>query len=291
MADRSSTEAGYVRQLDRSHYERKAPMPTLCLPDGRKLAYQVEGSGPPLVMVHGSPGEGRSWGRVVPHLKVRFRTICPDLPGYGGSDRLVVDEPAGRMFAMGAAVAHLVDSLGEPVRLVGHSFGGNIALQAALQVQAGAVDRIVLFEPVYFRALQLTGDDAALKPAAAHFEDYARRAIAGEPEVVRLMIDYWFGEGAFGRMPDPVRGYLSGAAARNAIDVRSSFLGTSTAADLAALQHLVTIVDGETSPEIVRSIARALVKLLPAARMVGLTGANHGMLDTHPEAVAGLIAT
>ncbi|MDP1838842.1 MAG: alpha/beta hydrolase [Reyranella sp.] len=270
-------------------------MPNLELPGGRKLAYREDGSGSPLVLVHGSPGEGRSWARVVPHLKDRFRTICPDLPGYGGSDRLEADEPAGRMDAMGAAVARLVerlaDSLGAPVRLVGHSYGGNIALQAALQVQAGAVERIVLLEPVYFRALQLTGDEAALKPAAAHFEDYARRATAGEPEVVRLMIDYWFGDGAFGRMPDPVRGYLSASAARNAIDVRSSFLGTSTAAELAALQCPVMIVDGETSQEIVRSIARALVTLLPNARMEGLAGANHGMLDTHPEAVARLIAT
>lgn len=266
-------------------------LPTLDLPNGRKLAYREEGSGPPLVLVHGSPGEGRSWGRVVPHLKDRFRTICPDLPGYGGSDRLEIDEPAGRMAGMGAAVARLVGSLGAPVRLVGHSYGGNIALQAALLALPEAVERIVLLEPVYFRALQLTGDAAALEPAAAHFEDYARRATAGEPEVVRLMIDYWFGAGAFARMPDPVRSYLSASAGRNAIDVRSSFLGTSTAADLAALHHPVTIVDGETSHEVVRSIARALVTLLPNARMEGLAGANHGMLDTHPEAVARLIAT
>ncbi len=266
-------------------------MPTLELADGRKLAYREEGSGPPVVLVHGSPGEGRSWGRVVPHLKEHFRTICPDLPGSGGSDRLEVDEPAGRMDAMGAAVARLVESLDGPVRLVGHSFGGNIALQAALQVRPDAVERIVLFEPVYFRALQLTGDEAALGPAAAHFEDYARRATAGEPEVVQLMIDYWFGEGAFARMPDPVRGYLGASAARNAIDVRSSFLGTSTAADMARLHRPVTIVDGEASRDVVRAIGRALVKLLPDARMEGLAGANHGMLDTHPEAVARLIAT
>ena len=266
-------------------------MPMLELADGRKLAYREEGSGPPLVMVHGSPGEGRSWARVVPHLRERFRTICPDLPGYGGSDRLEVDEPAGRMAAMGAAVAQLVESLGGPVRLAGHSFGGNIALQAALKARPDAVERIVLFEPVYFRALQLVGDDAALGPAAAHFEDYARRATAGEPEVVRLMIDYWFGEGAFARMPDPVRGYLGASAARNAIDVRSTFVGTSTAADLAALRQPVTIIDGATSQDVVRSIGRALVKLLPDARMEGLAGANHGMLDTHPQAVARLIAT
>ena len=266
-------------------------MATLDLPDGRKLAYREEGSGPTVILIHGSPGEGSSWRRVVPHLKERFRTICPDLPGYGGSHQLEVDEPAGRMDAMGGAVACLVDSLGGPVRLVGHSFGGNIALQAALKVRPEAIERMVLLEPVYFRALQLTGDDAALAPAAAHFEDYARRATAGEPEVVRLMIDYWFGEGAFARMPDPVRAYLGDFAARNAIDVRSSFLGTSTAADLARLRRPVTIVDGATSPDVVRAIGRALVKLLPDARIVGLAGANHGMLDTHSEAVARLIAT
>jgi pimeloyl-ACP methyl ester carboxylesterase len=273
----------------------RADVATLNLPDGRKLAYREEGSGPPVVLIHGSPGEGSSWRRVVPHLKERFRTICPDLPGYGGSDRLEVDEPAGRMDAMGGAVARLIETLIEtaagPVRLVGHSFGGNIALQAALQVRAQAVERMVLLEPVYFRALQLTGDAAVLNPATAHFEDYARRAMEGEAGAVRLMIDYWFGEGAFARMPDPVRAYLGVFAERNALDVRSSFLGTSTAADLARLHQPVTVVDGATSPEIVRAIGRALVKLLPDARMMGLAGANHGMLDTHPEAVASLIAT
>jgi pimeloyl-ACP methyl ester carboxylesterase len=261
------------------------------LPDGRNLAYREDGSGPPLVLVHGSPGEGRSWGRVVPYLKDRFRTICSDLPGHGGSDRLEVDEPAGRMATMGAAVAHLVETLGGPVRLVGHSFGGNVALQAALTVRPEAIEQIVLLEPVYFRALQLTGDVAVLGSAAAYFEDYARRATAGEPDVVRLMVDYWFGEGAFARMPDPVRGYLGASAARNAIDVCSAFLGTSTAADLGRLHRPVTIVDGATSRDVVRSIGQALVKLLPDARMERLAGANHGMLDTHPEAVARLIAT
>jgi pimeloyl-ACP methyl ester carboxylesterase len=163
-------------------------------------------------------------------------------------------------------------------------------LQAVLQAKPDAVERIVLFEPVYFRALQLTGDTAALDPVAAYFEDYAQRATAGEPQVVRLMIDFWFGDGAFDRLPAAVRGYLGAFAAINAIDVRSTFVGTSTAADLGALNRPVLIVDGETSQDVVRSIARALVKLLPNARMEGLAGANHGMLDTHPESVARLIA-
>lgn len=265
-------------------------MPEIALSDGRKLGYREEGSGPPVVLVHGSPGDSRSWGRVVPHLRDRFRILAVDLPGYGVSDK-VPDAPLGRAALMGAAVARLAESCGEAVRFVGHSYGGVVALQAALQARPGAVEHLVLLEPVFFRALQLTGDRAALDPAAAHFEDYAGRALGGEVGVVRLMIDYWFGEGAFARMPEQVRAYLDANAPRNALDVRSSFNDTATEAELRAFDRPVLVACGEKSPEIVRAIGRGLLKCLPDARMEALAGANHGMLDSHPDAVARLIAS
>ena len=263
-------------------------MPTLDLPDGKKLNYREEGTGPALLLVHGSPGDSRSWGRIAPHLRDRFRVLAVDLPGYGGSDG-VPDEPLGRAALMGAAVARLAESAG-PVRLAGHSYGGVVAVQAALQAKPGTIEALVLLEPVFFRALQLTNDRQALDPAAAHFEDYASRASAGEPGVVRLMIDFWFGDLAFTRMPDPVRAYLDANAARNALDVRSSFNDTATREQLAAFAPPVCVVCGDRSPEVVRAIGRGLLQLLPNARLEVLAGANHGMLDSHPEAVVRLIA-
>ncbi len=265
-------------------------MPTLDLPQGKKLTYREEGEGPPLLLVHGSPGDSRSWGRVAPHLRDRFHVLAVDLPGYGGSDG-VPDEPVGRAALMGAAVARLAESCSQPVRLAGHSYGGVVAVQAALQAAPGTVERLTLFEPVFFRALQLTDDRTALDPAAAHFGYYASRAAAGEPGVVRLMIDYWFGEGAFTRMPEPVRDYLQANAPRNALDVRSSFNDTATAEQLHAFDRPVLVAYGDRSPDIVQAIGRGLMKLLPNARMEALAGANHGMLDSHPEAVARLIAS
>lgn len=264
-------------------------MPIFELPDGKTLHYREEGSGSPLVLVHGSPGDSRSWARVVPPLRDRFRTLAVDLPGYGGSDG-VPDEPVGRAALMGAAVARLAESLGRPVRLAGHSYGGVVAVQAAVQALPGTIERMVLFEPVFFRALQIVDDREALGPAAAHFEAYASRASAGEAGVVRLMIDYWFGDGAFARLPEPVRAYLDANAPRNALDVRSSFNDTVTAAQLASFTAPVQVVYGDRSPEIVRAIGRAVLRLMPNARMEALAGANHGMLDSHPEAVASLIA-
>lgn len=264
-------------------------MPILKLPQGKTLHYREEGSGPPLVLIHGSPGDSLSWARVVPHLRDRFRVLAVDLPGYAGSEG-VPDEPIGRAALMGAAAARLAESLGRPVRLAGHSYGGVVAIQAAVQASAGTVEKMVLFEPVFFRALQITGDRDVLDPAAAYFEAYAARALAGEAGVVRLMIDYWFGDGAFVRMPDPVRAYLDANAPRNALDVLSSFNDQVTMAQLVSFTPPVLVICGDRSPEIVRAIGRSMLQLLPNAHLDVLAGANHGMLDSHPEAVARLIA-
>lgn len=263
-------------------------MPTLELGDGRKLVYRDEGSGPTLVLVHGSPADSRAWARVAPHLKDRFRLLMPDLPGYGGSDK-VADEPRGRAALMGAAVARLIATCEAPVGLAGHSYGGVVALQAAVQSKPGAVDRIMVMEPPFFAALQLT-HDPTLDAATEYFEDYCKRVEAREDGAVRQMIDFWFGAGAYTRMAEPVRGFLNANAARNALDVRSAFNDTITAAELGGLKQPVTWTCGENSPDVVQAIAGAASKLLPNARIHTLAGANHGMIDTHAEAVARLIA-
>jgi pimeloyl-ACP methyl ester carboxylesterase len=77
-------------------------MPSMTLPSGGILAYRDAGSGTPLILIHGSPGEGRSWSRVGSRLVARQRILIPDLPGYGGSDPLP-DGTLGRTAAMGAA--------------------------------------------------------------------------------------------------------------------------------------------------------------------------------------------
>jgi pimeloyl-ACP methyl ester carboxylesterase len=262
-------------------------MPTLEWSAGRKLNWREEGSGPLLVLVHGSPADGRAWNRVVPFLKDRFRLLMPDLPGYGASDP-VPDEPTGRSALMGTALARLIESVG-PAAVAGHSYGGLVALEATLQVKPGAVSRLILLEPMFIRGLRLV-NDRTLAPMLDFFEAYVGRVDAGEPDAVGLMIDYWFGKGAFGRLPDPVRGYLNTNAARNALDVRSSFAADMTSAQLAALAMPVLMVWGDRSPEVVPAMGRALTKLVPGARLEAIAGGNHGMLDFHPEAVAKHIA-
>lgn len=259
-------------------------MPSLILANGAKLAFTESGTGTPLVLVHGSPGEGRAWGRVARHLP-DHRLLMPDLLGYGGSDPL---PPGATTAARAEAVVALIDAAGAPVWLAAHSYGGNVALHAAL-ARRERVKGLALFEPVFFRALALTGAHDVLAAGRAHFDDYVRRVEAGDNGAVSRMIAFWFGDGAFQRLPPPVQAYLTGAAPKNAADVKATW-GESIAKDeLAAFAPPTLIAYGAGSPPVAPAIAAALARLLPNAETVPIEGATHAMLDTHPEAVATLI--
>jgi pimeloyl-ACP methyl ester carboxylesterase len=108
---------------------------------GYRRAFRVAGSGPVLLLIHGVGDNSKSWGPVHAKLAQRFTVIAPDLLGHGESDKPHADYslPA---FANG--MRDLLAVLGiERVTVVGHSFGGGVAMQFAYQYPQ-LVERIVL---------------------------------------------------------------------------------------------------------------------------------------------------
>jgi pimeloyl-ACP methyl ester carboxylesterase len=254
---------------------------------GVGLRYDEVGSGQPLVLVHGSPGEAGAWARVVEHLAPTLRVRTPDLPGCGGSDPLPWQAPVGTD-AVAAALAELIEDCSDPVWLCGYSYGGNVALHAALR-QRERVKGLVLIEPVFVRALDLAGERKALLETHAFFTTYLVRAAFAESDAIALMIDFWLGAGAYAKLSSSVRGFLNRATARNADDVRAAFAETLTAAQLGSFDRPVLIVHGTASNPIARTIAVALAGLMPQAQVDWLAGATHAMLDSHPREVAAFI--
>jgi len=223
----------------------------------------------------------------MPRLAQNYRVITPDLPGSGGSDPLPANT-IERTAAMGEAVGALIDRCGTTVRLCGHSYGGNVALHAAI-ARRKCVENVVLFEPVLFRALQLTGDHHVLAHAVRFFSDYAERVKGGEPGAVGDMIDYWFGAGSFAQMHPSARKFLIARATANGVDVQAAFAERLAIDQLASFTTPVLVAYGGSSPPAAQAIAAALVQILPKARSHVVPGATHGMIDSHPDALADLV--
>lgn len=253
---------------------------------GGELNYTETGNGRPLLLVHGSPGEARAWNRVLGKIGEGFRILVPDLPGYGASSALPPDR--NDTSAMAEAVTALVETVNGPLILAGHSYGGNVSLHVAAK-QPHRLAGLAVFEPVFFRALELQGARTMLESAGSFFADYVARVSSGDPDAIGQMIDFWSGPGAFERLPEPVRAYLRSAAPRNARDVASSFSEALAAGDLGAIGCPASLAFGSKSPPVAPAIVAALARLLPDARTTVIEDADHGMLDSHPQAVADII--
>lgn len=109
--------------------------------DGTPIAYQQTGAGEPLVLVHGMGGSYLRWAPVLPALEQQFTVYAVDRRGRGESVD-TTDYAIEREFQ---DVATLVNSIGEGVNLLGHSFGGICALEAALLIPH--LRSLILYEP------------------------------------------------------------------------------------------------------------------------------------------------
>ncbi|MFF9306966.1 alpha/beta fold hydrolase [Streptomyces sp. NPDC014777] len=187
--------------------------------DGVELAAAVGGSGSPVVLLHGFPQTHLMWRHVAERLAGEHTVICPDLRGYGASDKPVATGPevyskrtmAADVVALAAALGH------ERFALVGHDRGALVAFRAGLDhpetlTHLGILDVV----PTLDMWSVLHG-----VPAAVGYHLFLMAQPPGLPETMIAnsadaffgsFLDAWAGDPA--AMPEPVRAeYLRASAA------------------------------------------------------------------------------
>ncbi len=98
---------------------------------GNRLAYQDEGQGEAILLLHGMAGSSQTWRSVIRPLSRKYRVIAPDLLGHGMSAKPRSDYSLG---AFAVLLRDLLDELGVArATVVGHSLGGGVAMQFVYQ--------------------------------------------------------------------------------------------------------------------------------------------------------------
>jgi pimeloyl-ACP methyl ester carboxylesterase len=249
------------------------------------------GTGDPVVLLHSSGMSGEQWKRTRDALLAAgSRVVVPDLIGSGRSAPL----PEGAPFRFTDdvdVVTRLLSRLGAPAHVIGHSYGGLIALHAALRLSTGParVRSLAVYDPVAFGVLEPARDADALGDLER--VSFAWGASPSEHEAwLRSFVDYWSGEGAWARLRDGVRaefvrvGWVAHEGAR-------TLVADATRGDAyRALDVPVLLMSGDDSPLAVRRVVARLGENLPRARVAHVAGAGHMGPLTHPRPVNALIA-
>lgn len=290
-------------------------MPELLI-GGARIAYRRAGHGTPavgtpVVLLHCSASSSGQWRALTEALQPTHQVLAPDLYGYGRSDDWPPTQPLS-LAAEGAIVRSLLGGTAAatgtagptgaagtagPAHIVGHSYGGAVALATTRRREVD-VARLVLIEPVAFHLLQRGGDAeqtlfAEIELLARTVSDAAAAGAAGAAgEHARGMahfIDYWSGAGAWDRLSEEVRRDMAPRLPKVAQDFLAIISEPATLADYAAIETPTLILCGEQTHPAPRRIAELLADTLPRARLHTIPGAGHMSPLTHTDAVNAAI--
>lgn len=230
-------------------------------------------SGPLVLCLHSSGLSGLQWRRLSEKVdSVRF--LAPDLLGYGKSP----PSPNGLDFRYQEDVAEVVallDSLGEPVILLGHSYGGFIGLKATLE-RASQVTAMAFYEPVIWGGLA-SSRGCGIREITSRFdpEGYLlNRQLAGQPGWLERFIDYWNGAGAWAAMSPAARRPVIEGAEKLAAEVHEVLDDTTHHSTYSALDQPTLILHGTTSPAEVLEMKDILLSVMPNVRSAQIPGGH-----------------
>lgn len=169
-----------------------------------QIDHTDDGQGEPVVLIHGSVSGNRQWRSLIDALKDRHRVIAVNLFGYGETTAWPGSAPQS-LCAQAQLVLALCEALDAPLHLVGHSFGGSVALKAA-ELLGTRIGRLVLLEPNPFHLLRQHGRAQAFQEARALRDPVKCFGALGDwPRVAQRFADDWLGDGSWGTMADKRR--------------------------------------------------------------------------------------
>ncbi len=240
---------------------------------GQAVRYAVQGEGPPLVFVHGTPFSSYVWRRIAPHFYATHRVYCYDLLGYGQSE-----QRQGQDVSLGLQNLLLTELLDhwvvERPDVVAHDFGGATALRAHL-----------LGDKEY-RSLTLI-DPVALSPWGSPFVQHVRQheaAFSGLPDYIHQAIVPAYVRGAIHRSvsDEEIRPYVLpwlGTMGQAAFYRQIAQMDQRYTEEVSPLYSKVRcqtlVIWGEDDQWIPAERGRQLQRTIPGAQLQVIANAGH----------------
>ncbi len=249
-----------------------------------KLNYVEEGSGTPLLLIHGLAGDHTAWLPQIAEFKSRHRVIAIDNPGGGKSS--AVSEPTS-MQEMAEDVLRLLDALGvESAHVVGRSMGGAIA------------QRMALTAPERVRSLVLAASFARLDPIGRRWlesmRDFVLRGGAWS-DWAKLFSPTFVSNAYFNTHPEVMARIeaLIGDESRDKrsyVNLNNAVLASDTMDEIGRLACPVLIMAGRLDPICSPAVTGWMQQALPAAETAWFEESSHFFLMEEPQKAMAVLS-
>lgn len=247
------------------------------------------GSGPTVILIHSSVAGARQWRSLMDDLSPRYRLLAINLFGYGNTrpwpeDRVQTLEDQARL------LAPLLPADGSKVSIVGHSFGGSVAMKAAARFE-DRVERLILIEPNPFHLLKEHGRDAAFDDILS-LRATIKKTASDEswPHAAEIFADYWTGDGSWAAMPDDRKAKFIKALKPNYYEWDSVMNErTSLAEWKRQLPKATTVITAADTVRSIKEIASLMQDHIPGWQYQEIDRGGHMAAMTAPDLVNPVI--
>ena len=238
------------------------------------------------VALHCSGAGARQWRRLQEHGAGAIRVIAPDLYGtpdaaaWSGQHAFSLADEAERVLS-------LPDIGNGRFHLVGHSYGGGVALKLATMVPE-RIASLSLYEPSAFHLLHVLGPrgKAAFGDIRQMAGTVADGLVTGDYQAAaRRFVDYWNGPGSWAALKPDVQAAMLRYVPKACLDFHALFEEDTPRSAYGTFRFPVLIMSGEFAPAPTRVVAEGLSGMIPGALHARIAGAGHMGPCTHAEAV------
>ncbi len=251
---------------------------------GVRIDYWDEGSGEPVILLHSSSSSSRQWKKLQQEIGGRYRFLALDLYGYGNTDF----PESAEAFVLEQEVSlleRLIARIDGLFHLVGHSYGGAVAMKTALK-HRDRVCSLYLHEPVAFSLLKMEGRLDEWHEIRSVAADVATHVAHGRHEdAAARFVDYWGGERTWAAMPDHRKPDLVRTVRKVPLDFDAIFAAKDSLSAYGELRMPIRLTAGNTGPLPARLVAELLSAAFGRDTLYVIDGVGHMAPVTHPQEI------
>lgn len=249
--------------------------------------YSVIGHGPVAVLLHSSMSSKEQWNPLIQLLRHKFKTIAIDLAGYGDNELPLSPQTFSTEDEINLIEGILAKETetNEQFHLIGHSYGGAIALKLLLKILS-RVKTLTVFEPVAFHLLPTDG--SARNEITAIVDQLTSALKKNRTYATQLFINYWSGKGTFEKLAPNNQNIFIQYIDKVLLDFQALFNESLTLEDYSKINIPICMIKGEQSPLSSLQIFQILAQTIPDRSIHSVPG-GHMSPITHFKKVNKII--
>lgn len=241
--------------------------------DGTEISFLRKGTGPPLILVHGTTAEHSRWLPIIPYFEKQFTVYAVDRRGRGGSG----DSDDYNITKEVEDIIAVINSIAEPAFILGHSYGGLVVLETSLHTDR--IKRMILYEPPLPAGIPLYPPGTIEKMQSLIDSNNNEAALEVMLKEVVKMPDYEFEK--YRHLPAYKRRIEIAHTIPREITVELVY--TFKPEKFAGMMTPTLLLLGGDSPAVFHEMTKLVHTILPDSRIVTMTGQQHIAMDTNTE--------